>query len=143
MPSVPPITKVSRRNPTSFATPTQSSSSSKAKLFAFSLMGFISCISFPTVNTRILSTHHFSKQSTSVSSSFSLKFAFRRQEDKPKVSFFLPSTSSIMATPIQASSSSSTIGILTLCFFDVCFFFFLKRIASTAIRISELLLSSR
>ncbi|KAL1209818.1 hypothetical protein V5N11_026401 [Cardamine amara subsp. amara] len=71
-------------------------------------MGFISCISFPTVNSRILSTHHFSKHSTSASSSYSLKFALRRH-DKPKVSFFLPSTYSIMATPIQASSSS-TIG---------------------------------
>ncbi|CAD5320811.1 unnamed protein product [Arabidopsis thaliana] len=72
-------------------------------------MGFISCISFPTINSRILSTHHFSKHSTSASSSYSLKFALRRQEDKPKVSFFFPLTSSLMATPIQASSSS-TIG---------------------------------
>ncbi|XP_010517243.1 PREDICTED: uncharacterized protein LOC104792722 [Camelina sativa] len=76
-------------------------------------MGFISCISFPTVNSRILSTHRFSKLSTltssSSSSSYSLKFALRRQEeDKPKVSFFLSSTSSIMTTPVQASSSSST-----------------------------------
>ncbi|EFH57888.1 hypothetical protein ARALYDRAFT_903150 [Arabidopsis lyrata subsp. lyrata] len=71
-------------------------------------MGFISCISYPTTNSKILSTHHFSKQSTSPSS-FSLKFALRREEDKPKSSFFLPSTSSKMATPIQASSSS-TIG---------------------------------
>ncbi|EOA28782.1 hypothetical protein CARUB_v10025014mg [Capsella rubella] len=71
-------------------------------------MGFISCISFPTVNSRILSTHHFSKLSTLASSSpYSLKFALRRLEDKPKVSFFLPSTSSIMATPVQASSSST------------------------------------
>ncbi|CAH2058760.1 unnamed protein product, partial [Thlaspi arvense] len=85
------------------------SSSSKAKLFfffIFSLMGFISCISFPTINSVIPSTH-FSKQST-LASSYSFNFALRR-EDKPNFSLSL-STSSIMATPIQASSTSSIIG---------------------------------
>lgn len=93
---------------TFIATPTPSSSS-KAKLFLFSLMGFISCTSFPTINSRIPSTR-FTKQST-LPSLCTPKFAFRR-EDKP--SFLLSlSTSSVMASPIQASSSSSTIGIVT------------------------------
>ncbi|WZY82056.1 hypothetical protein YC2023_028440 [Brassica napus] len=68
-------------------------------------MGFISCTSFPTINSRIPSTR-FTKQST-LPSLYTPKFAFRR-EDKP--SFLLSlSTSSVMASPIQASSSSSTI----------------------------------
>ncbi|CAF1700678.1 uncharacterized protein LOC106410635 [Brassica napus] len=70
-------------------------------------MGFISCTSFPTINSRIPSTH-FLKQST-LPSLYSLKLALRR-EDKPSFSLSL-STCSIMATPVQASSSSSsTIG---------------------------------
>ncbi|RID69934.1 hypothetical protein BRARA_C01997 [Brassica rapa] len=70
-------------------------------------MGFISCTSFPTINSRIPSTR-FTKQST-LPSLCTPKFAFRR-EDKPSFLLSLSSTSSIMASPIQASSSSSTIG---------------------------------
>ncbi|KAL0862424.1 hypothetical protein Bca101_041542 [Brassica carinata] len=69
-------------------------------------MGFISCISLPTISSRIPSTL-FSEQST-LASLYSKKFALRR-EDKPS-SLSLSTTSSMMVTPIQASSSSSTIG---------------------------------
>ncbi|KAJ0262341.1 hypothetical protein HA466_0052910 [Hirschfeldia incana] len=69
-------------------------------------MGFISCTSFLTINSIIPSTH-FSKQST-LPSLYTPKFALRRK-DKPSFSLSL-STSSIMASPVQASSSSSTTG---------------------------------
>ncbi|CAH8315721.1 unnamed protein product [Eruca vesicaria subsp. sativa] len=70
-------------------------------------MGFISCISLPTICSRIPSTL-FSKEST-LASLYSKKFALRRV-DKPSSLLSLSTTSSMMATPIQASSSSSTIG---------------------------------
>ncbi|KAJ4891951.1 NAD(P)-binding Rossmann-fold superfamily protein [Raphanus sativus] len=74
-------------------------------------MGFISCISLPTISSRIPSTL-FSKQST-LASLYSKKFALRREEGKPSFSLSL-SASSMMVTPIQASSSSSsTIGETT------------------------------
>ncbi|XP_010551053.1 PREDICTED: uncharacterized protein LOC104821766 [Tarenaya hassleriana] len=76
-------------------------------------MGFICCcVSSPSVRPRILSTH-FSKQSSSASSSFSSILALRhaRFPDKKARFSFILSSSSIMATPIQSSySSSSTVG---------------------------------
>ncbi|KAL0844572.1 hypothetical protein Bca101_017818 [Brassica carinata] len=81
---------------TFIATPTSS---------IFSLMGFISCTSFPTINSRIPSTR-FSKQST-LPSLYTPKLALRR-EDKPSFTLSL-SKCSIMVTPVKASSSS-TIG---------------------------------
>ncbi|CAF1809750.1 BnaC04g06350D [Brassica napus] len=72
-------------------------------------MGFISCISLPTISSRVPSTL-FSKQST-LASLYSLnKFALRR-EYKLSFSLSLSTTSSMIVTPIHASSSSSsTIG---------------------------------
>ncbi|XP_010548916.1 PREDICTED: uncharacterized protein LOC104820237 isoform X2 [Tarenaya hassleriana] len=68
-------------------------------------MGSIYCVPSPTVRRRILSTH-FSKQSSSAFSSHSSILAFgiaRFPEKKAKFS----SSSSMMATPIQSSSSST------------------------------------
>ncbi|WZY92002.1 hypothetical protein YC2023_064331 [Brassica napus] len=72
------------------------------------LMGFISCISLPTISSRIPSTL-VSKQST-LASLYSPKMVALRRVDKPSSLLSLSTTSSMMVTPIQASSSSSTIG---------------------------------
>ncbi|RID61503.1 hypothetical protein BRARA_E00647 [Brassica rapa] len=71
-------------------------------------MGFISCISLPTISSRIPSTL-VSKQST-LASLYSPKMVALRRVDKPSSLLSLSTTSSTMVTPIQASSSSSTIG---------------------------------
>ncbi|KAF8084873.1 hypothetical protein N665_0694s0007 [Sinapis alba] len=72
-------------------------------------MGFISCISFPTIISSRIPSTPCSKLST-LASLYSLKKFALRREDKPNVSLSLSTSSSMMATPIQASSSSSTIG---------------------------------